>query len=147
MGPASGSLLRSTQEACSTPLKELPRQYSTVPRDHLPWLCADISYQYALLVDGLGVTKNEKVHLLRDVGYRGSRYSAKWPLGDALFALMDANFTNTLPPSPPLPPPAWTGAEYDTKWRPIDHLTKETVKPWYNQIPSPPMFLESPPPP
>ncbi|KAK3258541.1 GDA1/CD39 nucleoside phosphatase protein, partial [Cymbomonas tetramitiformis] len=102
------SLARAGQEVCSTALEELPRHYSNVPRDHLPWLCADISYQYALLVDGLGVAMDEKVHLLRDVGYRGSQYSAKWPLGDALFALMDANFTNALPPSPPLPPPAWT---------------------------------------
>lgn len=55
--------------------------------DDAPFLCLDLSFQAALLIDGLKVPEAELVTLVRQVQYQGEYYEAAWPLGAAINTL------------------------------------------------------------
>lgn len=55
--------------------------------DEARFLCLDLSFQAALLIDGLKVPAAEPVTLVRQVQYRGEYYEAAWPLGAAINTL------------------------------------------------------------
>eukprot|EP00892_Ulva_mutabilis_P000339 jgi/Ulvmu1/10305/UM060_0107.1 len=55
--------------------------------DNAPYMCLDLSFQAALLTDGMKVPADQKVTLVRQVKYRGEYYEAAWALGAAINTL------------------------------------------------------------
>ncbi|ACO70626.1 predicted protein [Micromonas commoda] len=71
-------------DACATRVDQLGAKYPEVDEEHLPWLCADVAYVYALLTRGFGVGEDETVTLVDKIAYRGEAVEAAWALGDAI---------------------------------------------------------------
>ena len=85
MRPAD--FLVSAKRACSTSLAETPKTFPAVSADGAPYLCLDLSLQYALLTQGLKIKDNDEITLVKQVEYRGEFFEAAWPLGAAINTL------------------------------------------------------------
>ena len=57
---------------------------SQVERAQAPYLCLDLSFQYALLTDGFKIEAARPVTLVKRVKYQGQEIEAAWPLGAAI---------------------------------------------------------------
>ena len=55
-----------------------------VERAQAPYLCLDLSFQYALLTDGFKIEAARPVTLVKRVKYQGQEIEAAWPLGAAI---------------------------------------------------------------
>ncbi|XP_074286805.1 apyrase 2-like [Silene latifolia] len=77
--------MEAAKLACSITLEEAKSKYPRVEDDNLPYLCMDLVYQYALLVDGFGLHPSQSMTLVKRVPY-GNNYQveAAWPLGSAI---------------------------------------------------------------
>ncbi|XP_022966301.1 apyrase 2-like isoform X1 [Cucurbita maxima] len=76
----------AARQACQIKLEDAGT-YPKVKKDNLPYLCMDLVYQYALLVDGLGLDPWQKITLVKKVKYQNSLVEAAWPLGSAIEAV------------------------------------------------------------
>ncbi|XP_042455727.1 probable apyrase 2 [Zingiber officinale] len=74
----------AAKRACQLSIEDAKAAYPRVATDNLPYLCMDLVYQYALLVDGFDVDPNLYITLVKQVPYGDSFVEAAWPLGSAI---------------------------------------------------------------
>lgn len=77
----------AAKQACQTRLEDAAATYPRVKPENLPFLCMDLVYQVALLVDGFGVDPWQEITLVKKVKYQNSLVEAAWPLGSAIEAV------------------------------------------------------------
>lgn len=74
----------AAKRICSLSVQKLEQEFPKVPEDTRKFLCLDLTYQYALIVNGFQVDPNLKLTLVKKVKYRGSYVETAWPLGSAI---------------------------------------------------------------
>lgn len=74
----------AAKRICSLSVQKLAQEFPKVPEDTRKFLCLDLTYQYALIVNGFQVDPNLKLTLVKKVKYRGSYVETAWPLGSAI---------------------------------------------------------------
>ncbi|XP_078180986.1 putative apyrase 3 [Carex rostrata] len=73
------------KEVCGvTSFEEAHSLYPDVPLFDLPYLCMDLVYVYAVLVDGFGIDPTKEVTAVNALSYGDSSLSVQWCLGAAL---------------------------------------------------------------
>jgi apyrase len=60
------------------------RPRAQVEKAQAPYLCLDLSFQFALLTHGFKVEAASPVTLVKRVKYQGQEIEAAWPLGAAI---------------------------------------------------------------
>ncbi|KAI3823320.1 hypothetical protein L1987_04755 [Smallanthus sonchifolius] len=81
----------AAQRACQTTLEDAKSTYPNVEPDDLPYLCMDLVYQYALLVDGFDMKPGKHITVVKQIKYQDSLVEAAWPLGSAIEAVSLGN--------------------------------------------------------
>jgi apyrase len=72
---------------CATAAADVATRYPDADPEHAAYLCLDVAFIRALLVDGLGVGVNEAVTIVDQIEYDGKGVEAAWALGDAVATL------------------------------------------------------------
>ncbi|XP_074576027.1 putative apyrase 1 [Curcuma longa] len=70
--------------ACQLNIEDAKAAFPLVQADNLPYLCMDLAYQYALLVDGFAIDPQQDITLVKQVPYGDASVEAAWPLGSAI---------------------------------------------------------------
>ena len=78
---------QAAEKACATPLADMKASFPAVSDDGAPYLCLDLSLQFALLTQGLKIGAEQEVMLVKQVEYSGEWFEAAWPLGAAINTL------------------------------------------------------------
>ncbi|KAL1211570.1 Apyrase 1 [Cardamine amara subsp. amara] len=78
---------KAASKACNMRMEEGKSKFPRVEEDNLPYLCLDLVYQYALLVDGFGLRASQTITLVKKVKYGDYAVEAAWPLGSAIEAV------------------------------------------------------------
>ncbi|KAJ3684285.1 hypothetical protein LUZ61_013449 [Rhynchospora tenuis] len=65
-------------------LEEAHNMFPDVPLADLPYLCMDLVYVYAVLVDGFGIDPTKVVTAINSVQYGGASMDVQWAFGAAL---------------------------------------------------------------
>ncbi|ERN05402.1 probable apyrase 1 [Amborella trichopoda] len=74
----------AAKRACQSSLDEAKKTFSRAEEGNLPYLCMDLVYQYALLIDGFALDPWQEITLVKQVEYKGFPVEAAWPLGSAI---------------------------------------------------------------
>nr|XP_007151817.1 hypothetical protein PHAVU_004G077500g [Phaseolus vulgaris]ESW23811.1 hypothetical protein PHAVU_004G077500g [Phaseolus vulgaris] len=77
----------ASKQACRTKIEDVKSFYPRVEEGNRPYLCMDLLYQYALLVDGFGLDPWQQITLVKKVKYHDALVEAAWPLGSAIEAV------------------------------------------------------------
>lgn len=84
---------RAARIACQTKYVDAKAKYPNVYSSDLQFVCLDLVYEYALLVDGFGIDSRKKITLVKQVAYHGSLAEAAWPLGNAVAILSSSKYS------------------------------------------------------
>ncbi|PIN13710.1 Nucleoside phosphatase [Handroanthus impetiginosus] len=79
--------LAAAKSACATNVNDIKAKYPHLEDRNMPFLCMDLVYLYALLVDGFDIDPLEEVTAVQKIEYKGSEIGAAWPLGCAVDVL------------------------------------------------------------
>ncbi|XP_042418356.1 probable apyrase 1 [Zingiber officinale] len=74
----------AAMRACQLNVEDAKAAFPLVQADNLPYLCMDLAYQYALLVDGFAIDAQQDITLVKQVPYGDASVEAAWPLGSAI---------------------------------------------------------------
>uniref|UniRef100_A0A0D6R4B1 Apyrase n=1 Tax=Araucaria cunninghamii TaxID=56994 RepID=A0A0D6R4B1_ARACU len=75
---------KAAKKACRTSYENAGNIFPDVEQSQLPYICMDLIYQYALLVDGFALSDSQEITLVKQVEYKDSLVEAAWPLGSAI---------------------------------------------------------------
>ncbi|CAK9327848.1 unnamed protein product [Citrullus colocynthis] len=84
---------RAARIACQTKFVDARAKYPNVYSSDLQFVCLDLVYEYALLVNGFGIDSRKKITLVKQVAYHGSLAEAAWPLGNAVAILSSSKYS------------------------------------------------------
>nr|KYP63745.1 Nucleoside-triphosphatase [Cajanus cajan] len=75
------------KRACGLTFEDAKSAYPLLAKSRVPYVCMDLSYMYALLVDGFGVDPWQEIIVANKIQYQGALVAAAWPLGTAIEAI------------------------------------------------------------
>jgi len=88
MADANASMYKQMAEkVCGMRVEAITSAYPGVDAANAPYLCMDLSYCYAVLVEGFRVPQHSKLTLVKQIPYKGEHLEAQWPLGAAINSL------------------------------------------------------------
>ncbi|XP_009615583.1 apyrase-like [Nicotiana tomentosiformis] len=76
--------LNAAKLACKTSVKDIKSVFPNIGERNVPYICMDLVYEYALLVNGFGLHPKQEITVVHDVKYRNYIVGAAWPLGCAI---------------------------------------------------------------
>ncbi|OIW03328.1 hypothetical protein TanjilG_03437 [Lupinus angustifolius] len=77
----------AAKQACKITLEDVKSTYPDIWESDRPYVCLDLVYQNALLVDGFGLDPLEEITVAKEIGYQDALVEAAWPLGSAIEAI------------------------------------------------------------
>ncbi|XP_027349653.1 nucleoside-triphosphatase-like [Abrus precatorius] len=80
-------LENGAKKACALTFEEAKSTYPLLAEGRLPYVCMDLTYQYALLVDGFGLDPLQEITVAIQIEYQNSLVETAWPLGTAIEAI------------------------------------------------------------
>ncbi|KAL9277801.1 hypothetical protein ACSQ67_024965 [Phaseolus vulgaris] len=75
------------KQACGKTYEDAKSSYPRVAEERVPFICMDLTYQYALLVDGFGLDPLQEITLANEIEYQDAVVETAWPLGTAIEAI------------------------------------------------------------
>ncbi|XP_014491077.1 nucleoside-triphosphatase-like [Vigna radiata var. radiata] len=73
--------------ACETTFEDAKYTYPLLAADRIPYVCLDLTYQYALFTDGFGLDPLQEITVANKIEYQDALVDAAWPLGTAIEAI------------------------------------------------------------
>ncbi|KOM38510.1 hypothetical protein LR48_Vigan03g189200 [Vigna angularis] len=73
--------------ACGKTFEDAKSSYPLLSEERVPFVCMDITYMYALLIDGLGLDPEQEFTLADKIEYEDALVETAWPLGTAIEAI------------------------------------------------------------
>ncbi|XP_047172097.1 nucleoside-triphosphatase-like [Vigna umbellata] len=73
--------------ACGKTFEDAKSSYPLLSEERVPFVCIDITYMYALLVDGFGLDPEQEFTLADKIEYEDALVETAWPLGTAIEAI------------------------------------------------------------
>ncbi|BAT84900.1 hypothetical protein LR48_Vigan03g189400 [Vigna angularis] len=80
-------LKTEAKRACETTFEDAKYTYPLLSADKLPYVCLDLTYQYALFTDGFGLDPLQEITMANQIEYQEALVEAAWPLGTAIEAI------------------------------------------------------------
>ncbi|KAK7396033.1 hypothetical protein VNO78_16729 [Psophocarpus tetragonolobus] len=77
----------AAKRACGLTYEEAKTAYPLVIEERIPYACMDLSYMYALLVDGFGLDHWQEITVADKILYQDALVDTAWPLGTAIEAI------------------------------------------------------------
>ncbi|MCO5614633.1 hypothetical protein L7F22_068917 [Adiantum nelumboides] len=75
------------RRVCKLDVERIAKFYPSLDEEDRPYFCLDLTYEYALLVEGFGLHKRQVLTLVKQVTYRNAIVEAQWTLGCAIDVL------------------------------------------------------------
>ena len=85
----AGAFRTAASHACVTPQDKLASEFplAVEAKVDVDYLCLELTYIYALLTTGYGVSDTEPIHMLNKIRYKDQDIEASWALGDGIATL------------------------------------------------------------
>jgi apyrase len=85
----AGAFKTAASHACVTPQAKLASEFplAVAAKVDVDYLCLELTYIYALLTTGYGVSDTETIHMLDKIRYKNQDVEASWALGDGIATL------------------------------------------------------------
>ncbi|KAE9599621.1 putative apyrase [Lupinus albus] len=77
----------AAKQACNITLEDVKSIYPDIWESDRPYVCLDLVYQNALLIDGFGLDPLEEITVAKEIGYQDALVEGAWPLGSAIEAI------------------------------------------------------------
>ena len=81
------AFLRAAEIACGLDVDQMTTKFPEMAAETAPYLCLDLTLQFALLTRGMKIPEQQPITLVKQVEYRGDLFEAAWPLGAAINTL------------------------------------------------------------